>query len=126
VTNQSRYLLDAWYHLTKDYGIVFTYVSVCDTAAINPDTGQRDTSLDKKYTVQTLPNSVSHDTKFLAKLLGRVESIEASFLCRTSDFPKGLVFKNGDHFFANGVRYRNMNTEDYDGLLIHFIGEAVK
>lgn len=126
VTNQSRYLLDAWYHLVKDYGIDIVYVSVSTTAPINSETGQRVGTLDKKYCVKALPNSVSHDTKFLAKLLGRVESIESSFLCRVSDFPPGLVFKDGDHLFAGNIRYRTMNTEDYDGLLIHFIGEAVK
>jgi hypothetical protein len=126
ITNQTRFLLDAWYHLVKDYGVSFAYVSVCDTAAINPETGQRDTRQDKKYCVNALPNSVSHDTKYVAKLLGRIESIETTFLCRVSDFPRGTVFKVGDHFYAAGIRYRNMNIEDYDGLLVHFTGEAVK
>lgn len=123
MTSLTRVLLDTFYHLMKDYGttIIFTKVGKGD---VNPETGRRDTSADRTFPLSAVLTPVGVTTEFMLKVIGRIEKVESVFLIRLSDLPSGLAIETGDFFVHGNLKYRNLQYEDFDGVLIGLTGET--
>jgi len=123
VTSLAKMMLDTFYHLQKDYGttIIFTKVGKGD---IDPETGRRDSSADRQFPLPAVLSPVGLTTEFLLKLIGRVEKIETVYLIRVSDLPSGMTVDTGDFFVHGNRKFRNLQTEDFDNVVLGLTGET--
>lgn len=119
----SRMLLQTFYVLLKDYGTTITFTKV-GKADIDPETGKRDASADRVFPLPAVVSPVAHSTIFLAKLLGRTEKIEATYLVRVSDLPAGIKIETGDFFAHGDKKYRNLMFENYDNVIVELSGDT--
>lgn len=123
MTSLASVLLDTFYHLQRDYGTTIVYTKV-GKGDIDPETGRRDTSADRSFPLPAVLTPVGITTEFMLRLIGRVEKFEAVFLIRLSDLPTGLTVETGDFFVHGNLKYRNLQYENFDGVLIGVTGET--
>lgn len=121
VTNM---LLSMFYSLVKDNGVQIVYTKP-GKGDIDSDTGVRDTSQDKNFTINAVETPVDNQQSFITKLLGKVEKPATLFLIRVCDLP-GIVVETGDYFTANGIKYKVTDSTVSAGTLIELSGTAFK
>lgn len=123
MTSLAKMLLDTFYALRKEYGTTIQFTKV-GKGNVDPDTGARDSSADRTFPLGAVLCPVGHMNEWLANLLGRVEKIGTCFLIRVSDIPSGIQIENGDYFVHGNLKYRQLNFEDYSGVIIGITGET--
>lgn len=117
----SKMLLSTFYALRKDYGTQITYTKV-GKGDIDPDTGVRNNSADRTVSLPAIQVPVDIGLEWMLKFLGRVEKLKTVFLVKASD----LIEKPAvDDFFTHGIFiYREVQIEDFSGVLYGLAGEA--
>lgn len=112
-----------FYFLRKDYGTTILY-SKPGKGDIDPDTGLRSTAADRTFPLPAVFVPVGHMTEWLLKILGKVETVESVFLVQTSDLPPGTTVESGDYFVHGNRKFRNLEFEDFGGVLYALTGKA--
>lgn len=117
----NRMLLGLFYQLNKDYGLLISYTKP-GKGDIDSDTGVRDASSDKTFTLQAVETPVDHQASFILKLLGKTEEPRTIFLIRTRDLP--VKPATDDTFTANGIKYRLMEFSTSGDVIIELSGKS--
>lgn len=123
MTCLAKMLLDTFYHLRKDYGTVIQFTKA-GKGNIDSETGTRDSSADRTFSLPAVICPTGHLNEWLAKLVGRIEKIGTHYLIRVSDIPSGVQIENGDYFVHGNLKYRQLEFEDFDGVLYAVTGET--